>query len=62
MTSLPNQPSTRWEVFVGRSLAIGVHPVAAWVTGSSVVRLHCTVVYFTFSYVLALGTLLVLGH
>jgi hypothetical protein len=50
----PDRPSTRLEVFIGRCLAASVHPVAAWRTGSRLLRLQCALGYFVGSYVAVL--------
>jgi hypothetical protein len=50
MISAPERPSTRLEIFIGRSLAVCVHPFAAWATGSTAARLTFFVGYFLASY------------
>jgi hypothetical protein len=51
MFSAPDRPSTRLEIFIGRSLAVCVHPFAAWATGSRSARVTFFVGYFLASYV-----------
>jgi hypothetical protein len=53
VASLPN----RCEILIGRSLAMCVHPVAAWRCGS--IRARCVVVaaYFAASYAVILSAL-----
>ena len=47
------------EVLLGRSLALCAHPVAAWRSGSTAIRVHFFASYFVASYVLIfLGLLL----
>ena len=50
MFRAPDRPSTRLEVFIGRSLAICVHPFAAWASGSLSARVTFFVGYFLASY------------
>lgn len=45
------------EVLIGRSLALCVHPYAAWQSQSAMTRLFVFTAYLTASYVLALGTM-----
>ena len=46
-----DRPSTRSEVFIGRSLAICAHPVAAWRTTIRSIRLVLLAGYFAAAYV-----------
>jgi len=46
-----DRPSTRSEVFIGRSLAICAHPVAAWRTTMRSIRLVLLAGYFAAAYV-----------
>ena len=61
MLPLPDRPSTRTEILIGRSLAVCAHPVAAWRSGSTTVRLQFFAGYFVASYVLIFLALLMLG-
>lgn len=61
MLRTPDRPSTRTEILIGRSLAVCVHPVAAWRSGSTAVRLQFFAGYFVASYVLIFLGLLMLG-
>lgn len=45
-----DRPSTRSEVFIGRSLAICTHPVAAWRTTVRSIRVVLLAGYFTAAY------------
>jgi len=60
MAAPTNRPSTRVEVFLGRSLALCAHPVAAWRSGSTAIRLHFFASYFVASYVLIFFALLLM--
>ncbi len=51
MIAAPDRPSTRLEIFIGRSLAVCVHPFAAWATGSMAARVTFFVGYFLASYI-----------
>ena len=51
MIATPDRPSTRLEIFIGRSLAVCVHPFAAWATGSMAARVTFFVGYFLASYI-----------
>jgi hypothetical protein len=51
------RPSTQLEIFIGRSLAMCVHPFAAWRTQSNSQRGFIVLAYFAASYVLALVVL-----
>jgi hypothetical protein len=62
MLSVPSRPSTRTEILIGRSLAVCVHPVAAWRSGSMALRLQFFAGYFVASYVIIFLGLLLLGH
>jgi hypothetical protein len=55
-----NRPSTRCEILLGRSLAVCVHPAAAWRSGSMSLRLQCFFGYFAAAYVLVLLALVIL--
>ena len=59
VSSKVDRPSTRLEILVGRSLAMCVHPYAAWRSHSRRGRLLVFVAYFGASYALVLGLLLV---
>jgi len=52
MVSTTDRSSTRLEILIGRSLALWVHPVAAWRSGSTSVRLHTVFGYFAAGYLL----------
>jgi hypothetical protein len=54
----PDRPSTKLEILLGRSLAACVHPVAAWRSGSRMLRWQCIAGYFVASYLLVLTLLL----
>jgi len=56
-----DRQSSRTEILIGRSLAVCVHPVAAWRSGSTAVRLQFFAGYFVASYVLIFLALLLLG-
>lgn len=60
MSARHHRPSTRSEIFIGRSLAICAHPVAAWRTTAKSMRVILFAGYFAAGYVtvLALITLL----
>jgi len=47
----------RHEVLLGRSLALCVHPYAAWRSQSAMTRLFVFTAYLTASYVLVLGSM-----
>ena len=51
MISASGRPSTRFEIFIGRALAVCVHPLAAWATGSLAARVTFFVGYFLASYI-----------
>jgi len=59
VSSKLDRPSTRTEILVGRSLAMCVHPYAAWRSHSARGRLLVFAAYLGASYVLILGGLLV---
>ena len=61
MAPTPDRPSTRLEILIGRSLAVCVHPVAAWHSGSMAVRLHFLAGYVVVSYVFIFLALLLLN-
>jgi hypothetical protein len=52
MLSTSDRPSTRLETFIGLTLAVCVHPVAAWASGSVSNKFLCIAGYFLTSYVL----------
>jgi len=52
-----NQGPGRVEVLLGRSLAICVHPYAAWRSRSAQQRATLVVAYFSVSYGIVLGLL-----
>ena len=51
-------PANRFEVFIGRSLAMCLHPYAAWRTHSTAARLFILFAYAAASYAVMLGVLL----
>jgi hypothetical protein len=53
-----DRPSTRSEVFIGRSLAICAHPVAAWRTTVRSFRVVLVAGYFAVAYVAVFAALL----
>ena len=59
VSSRLDRPSTRTEILVGRSLAMCVHPYAAWRSHSARGRLLVFAAYLGVSSVLFLGGLLV---
>jgi len=52
-------PVTRFEVLIGRSLAMCAHPYAAWRTHSTAGRLFILFTYAAASYAVMLGVLLI---
>ena len=54
MLLAPDRPSTRLEILIGRSLAVCVHPLAAWASGSMSARVTFFVGYFLVSYIFIL--------
>jgi hypothetical protein len=52
-------PVTRFEVLIGRSLALCAHPYAAWRTHSTAGRLFILFTYAAATYALMLGVLLI---
>jgi hypothetical protein len=60
MLATPDRPSTRMEILIGRSLAVCVHPVAAWRSGSTAARLQFFAGYFVASYLLMFLALLMM--
>ena len=56
-----DRPSTRSEVFIGRSLAICAHPVAAWRTTIRSIRLVLLAGYFAAAYVAVFALMALLG-
>jgi hypothetical protein len=61
MAQSDDRPSTRTEIFIGRSLAICAHPVAAWRTTARSVRVRLVAGYFTVAYVTAFALMSLLG-
>ena len=57
MLSIPDRPSTRVETFIGLTLAVCVHPVAAWASGSVSKKFLCVLGYFLTSYVVMIFAL-----
>jgi hypothetical protein len=57
----PDRPSTRSEIFVGRSLAICAHPVAAWRTTIRSIRLVLLAGYFAAAYVAMFALMALIG-
>jgi len=55
-----DRPSTRSEVFIGRSLAICAHPVAAWRTTVRSIRVLLLAGYFTAAYLTVFALLALL--
>jgi hypothetical protein len=53
-----DRPSSRVETLVGRSVAMFIHPCAAWRSRSSAMRVRLFVAYILTGYVLSLGLLL----
>ena len=58
MASTLNPPARRLEVLVGRSLAMCVHPYAAWRLYSTRGRLLVLITYVAASYAVMLAALL----
>jgi hypothetical protein len=58
MSATLNRPSTRNEILLGRTLALCIHPCAAWRTQSTSGRLLVFFAYLAASYTLVLGLLL----
>jgi len=56
-----DRPSTHTEIFIGRSLAICAHPIAAWRTAARSVRFRLVAGYFTAAYLAAFALMSVLG-
>jgi hypothetical protein len=52
-------PVTQFEVLLGRSLAMCLHPYAAWRTHSRAARLFILFAYAAASYAVLLGVLLI---
>jgi hypothetical protein len=61
MAQSDDRPSTRTEIFIGRSLAICAHPIAAWRTTARSVRFRLVAGYFTAAYVTAFVLMSILG-
>ena len=59
MASTVTAPVTRFEVLIGRSLALCAHPYAAWRTHSTAGRLFILFTYAAASYAVMLGVLLI---
>ena len=55
-----DRPASRCEVFIGRSLAMCVHPFAAWRSRARSVRVLVLAGYFAAGYVSVLAALFVL--
>jgi hypothetical protein len=55
----PDRPSTRTEIFIGRTLASCVHPVAAWRL-SAKRRAMILVAYSAAAYIIVLSALIAL--
>jgi hypothetical protein len=51
------RPANRVEILIGRSLAVCVHPVAAWQRGSRRMRAQVVIGYFAASYAIVLSAL-----
>ena len=60
MPRRPDRPSTRSEVFIGRSLAICAHPVIAWRTAVRSFRVVLIAGYFAAAYVTVFALLALL--
>jgi hypothetical protein len=56
-----DRPSTRTEIFIGRSLAICAHPIAAWRTTARSVRFRLVAGYFSAAYLTAFVLMSMLG-
>jgi hypothetical protein len=54
-------PTDRLETLVGRSVAMFVHPCAAWRSRSGATRLRLLAAYILAGYLLSLGLLLLLA-
>jgi hypothetical protein len=54
-------PAARFESLVGRSVAMFVHPCAAWRSRPGATRLRLFVAYIVAGYLLSLGVLLLLS-
>jgi hypothetical protein len=61
MAQSDDRPSTRTEIFIGRSLAICAHPIAAWRTTARSVRFRLVAGYFTAAYLTAFVLMSMLG-
>jgi hypothetical protein len=59
VASTITSPVTRFEVLIGRSLALCAHPYAAWRTHSTAGRLFILFTYAAATYALMLGVLLI---
>jgi len=58
VASTLNRPARRFEILVGRSLAMCLHPYAAWRAHSTTGRLLVLFTYLTASFLVMLATLL----
>ena len=54
----PQRPSNRFEIAVGRALAVCVHPYAAWRIASIPGRVRIVIGYAVAAYLTVLGALL----
>lgn len=61
MAARYDRPSSRSEIFIGRSLAICAHPVAAWRTAVRSMRLILFAGYFAAGYMTVLALIALLG-
>ena len=55
--ALPDRPSTRAEIMIGRSLALSLHPSIAWRLLPPAQRRLMVFAYFAFAYVAVLAAL-----
>ena len=61
MAPVRTRPSNRIEVLIGRSVALCVHPLAAWRSRSRIDRVLLLISYVALSYVVVFGLLQVLA-
>jgi hypothetical protein len=59
VASIATAPGTRFDVLIGRSLAMCAHPYAAWRTRSTGERLLIVLTYAAAGYAVMLGVLLI---